>query len=98
VQAAREAARRIQCVNNLKQLSLAMHNYHDQIGTFPIGRMGINRPPNDPGYPGDPKGSNSRRTWAWLILPHLDPRAMANPTTARPTTPPTTPRPRSPPR
>src|SRR5262249_9289620 len=78
VQAAREAARRIQCVKNLKQLGLAMHNYHDQIGTFPIGRMGINRPPNDLGYPGDPKGSNSRRTWAWLILPQLEQGAMAN--------------------
>jgi prepilin-type N-terminal cleavage/methylation domain-containing protein/prepilin-type processing-associated H-X9-DG protein len=37
VQAAREAARRIQCVNNMKQIGVAMHNYHEANNSFPLG-------------------------------------------------------------
>jgi len=49
VQQAREAARRTQCKNNLKNIGLAMHNYHDVYNMFPLGACAK---PNTPGPPG----------------------------------------------
>jgi prepilin-type N-terminal cleavage/methylation domain-containing protein/prepilin-type processing-associated H-X9-DG protein len=58
VQAAREAARRSQCTNNMKQLGLALHNYHSTFNTFPSAR-----PADDP-FNND---SNAQSTWVSLL-------------------------------
>src|SRR3954447_15007821 len=70
VQAAREAARRAQCTNNLKQIALAMHNYHDTVGSFPPG--GISG--------GDPNGWWSGGWWPWtvFILPAMEQGTLYN--------------------
>ena len=56
VQAAREAGRRLQCTNNLKQIALAMQNYHSSVGSFPIGQSWAKATPGVT-YGGNPWGA-----------------------------------------
>jgi prepilin-type N-terminal cleavage/methylation domain-containing protein/prepilin-type processing-associated H-X9-DG protein len=51
VQAAREAARRMKCQNNLKQIGIAMHNYHDAMNTFPPGYISVDVDVAEWGWP-----------------------------------------------
>ena len=69
VQAARAAARRAACVNNLKQLGVAMHNYLGTVNTFPIGRQGINRPSGDPATWATRPGRTTGEHGPWGLLP-----------------------------
>ena len=78
VQAAREAARRSQCVNNLKQLGLAMQNYHDALGKFPIGAMGVRSYAPGGVYPNGTPVGNARRTWLPMLLPFIEQGVVSN--------------------
>ncbi|MDR1493272.1 MAG: DUF1559 domain-containing protein [Planctomycetaceae bacterium] len=60
---AREAARRMQCASNLKQILLAMHNYHDDYKSLP------------PAYVTDASGK-PRHSWRVLLLPYLDEKEL----------------------
>src|SRR3989442_6349337 len=67
VQKVREAANRLKCQNNLKQVGLALHNYHDSYGMFPVGQ-----------YNGPKMNSTlwNRACWTTLILPALEQKAL----------------------
>ena len=73
VQAAREAARRMQCTNNLKQIGLALHNYHDTFKSFPPGGMRFY-------FPGTTTQDNKKAEWGWtaFILPYLEQKPLHN--------------------
>jgi type II secretory pathway pseudopilin PulG len=70
VQQAREAARRTQCRNHLKQIGLALHNYHDTYLTFPPAYIHDTRFDNQAGH----------EAWAWsaFLLPQLDQAPLFN--------------------
>ena len=69
VQQAREAARRTQCKNNLKQIGLALHNYHDVHRTFPPGRVRLRRS-------GIQSWRTSNVSWAARILAQMDQKPL----------------------
>ena len=72
VQAAREAARRAQCTNNMKQLGIALHNYHDVVGSFPTSFWRDTLNPN-----GTTDVSN-RHSWISMILPYIEQAPIYN--------------------
>jgi len=71
VQAAREAARRAQCTNNLKQLGLAVHNYHQQQNCLPAENMFLGPNVGNNGW-----GWNA--SWAVFMLPNLEQSPLYN--------------------
>jgi prepilin-type N-terminal cleavage/methylation domain-containing protein/prepilin-type processing-associated H-X9-DG protein len=80
VQAAREAARRAQCVNNLKQLGLAVHNYVSSSEKLPLGDFywsGSNEKPAQATVAGN---GGDRYSWGWTIaiLPYIEQQNLAN--------------------
>ena len=74
VQAAREAARRAQCTNNLKQLALGLHNYESSYQSFPPGAVwlgGTTAPENG-------RDANWGATWVVMVLPFIEQKPLAD--------------------
>jgi prepilin-type N-terminal cleavage/methylation domain-containing protein/prepilin-type processing-associated H-X9-DG protein len=83
VQSAREAARRAQCVNNLKQIGLALHNYEEAMGTFPPGYVSSVDVTITNACDMDAEnqhGVDLGTGWAWgrMILPFLEQQPVYN--------------------
>ena len=79
VQQAREAARRTQCRNNLKQIGLALYNYHDQFSVFPPGNALSHLSPTAP-YSVNLTTANRAAGFGWaaFILPQIDQAPLYN--------------------
>ncbi len=77
VQSAREAARRIQCTNNLKQIGLAFANYESANQIYPPGGMTLVKGYADAGSWGD-QTSNNGVSWVALILPYFEQGTVYN--------------------
>ena len=72
VQAAREAARRMSCSNNLRQVGLAAHNHESSFKRFPPSLfVDIGFPPGGPGQPGSPYPANVQ-AWTVFLLPFME--------------------------
>ncbi len=74
VQQAREAARRSSCKNNLKQIGLALHNYHDTHNVFPPGYVLQDMAGTEPAY----NGVGSSWGWAAYLLPNMEQSALSD--------------------
>jgi prepilin-type N-terminal cleavage/methylation domain-containing protein len=77
VQSARESARRTQCTNNLKQIALAYHNYHDSLHQFPAGCLALNSlsvGANNRGGTAEANGGFYDGMWGWPagIMPFME--------------------------
>ncbi len=77
VQSAREAARRLACANNFKQVGVAMHNYHSTHGCFPPGSI-LWRGDTNPKCGPDPAQPAMYVGWGWgaFLLPYLEQQAV----------------------
>jgi prepilin-type N-terminal cleavage/methylation domain-containing protein len=73
VQAAREAAWRAQCTNNMKQLGLGLHNYHDTHRSFPPAAVYLQGTGQS-----DFRDANWGATWVTMLLPFFEQQALYN--------------------